>query len=68
MSLLMVGEGNMKTTDALALPSLWKRFGIVLIEAMAAGKPVITEHVSSIPEIVTKGETDSCFHRPIRSP
>ncbi len=45
----------MKTIDALVLPSLWEGFGIVLIEAMAAGKPVITTNVSNMPEIVREG-------------
>ncbi len=45
----------MKIIDALVLPSLWEGFGIVLIEAMAAGKPVITTNVSNMPEIVQDG-------------
>jgi len=47
----------MKAIDCLVLPSLWEGFGIVLIEAMAAGKPVITTHVSSMPEIVQHNES-----------
>jgi glycosyltransferase involved in cell wall biosynthesis len=45
----------MRTIDYLVLPSLWEGFGIVLIEAMAAGKPCITTNVSSMPEIVQDG-------------
>lgn len=45
----------MKTIDVLVLPSLWEGFGIVLIEAMAAGTPVITTRISNMPEIVTDG-------------
>ena len=46
----------MKAIDVLALPSLWEGFGIVLIEAMAAGKPVITTNVSNMPEIVRNNQ------------
>jgi glycosyltransferase involved in cell wall biosynthesis len=45
----------MKTIDVLLTPSLWEGFGIVLIEAMAAGKPCVAANTSSIPEIVKDG-------------
>jgi glycosyltransferase involved in cell wall biosynthesis len=45
----------MSTIDVLLTPSLWEGFGIVLIEAMAAGKPCVAANTSSIPEIVEDG-------------
>jgi glycosyltransferase involved in cell wall biosynthesis len=47
----------MNSIDVLALTSIWEGFGLVLIEAMAAGKPVIASRISAIPEIVADGET-----------
>jgi glycosyltransferase involved in cell wall biosynthesis len=47
----------MQAIDILLLPSLWEGFGIVLIEAMAAGKPAIGTNTSSMPEIIVDGQT-----------
>jgi glycosyltransferase involved in cell wall biosynthesis len=43
--------------DLFVLPSLHEGYGIVLIEAMSYGLPVIASRVSSIPELVVDGET-----------
>jgi glycosyltransferase involved in cell wall biosynthesis len=43
--------------DVVAVPSLWEGFGLVLLEAMNAGRPVVASRVSAIPEIVLDGET-----------
>lgn len=51
----------MNAIDILVLPSYWEGFGIVLIEAMAAKKPVISTNISSMPEIVQNGETGYLF-------
>lgn len=43
--------------DVAAVPSLYEGFGLVLLEAMAAGRPLVASEVSAIPEIVLDGET-----------
>jgi glycosyltransferase involved in cell wall biosynthesis len=47
----------MRAFDVFALTSLFEGFGLVLIEAMAARKPVVATRVSAIPEVVVDGET-----------
>ena len=47
----------MKSIDIFVLPSIWEGFGLVLLEAMAACKPIVATEVSAIPEIVINGET-----------
>jgi glycosyltransferase involved in cell wall biosynthesis len=43
--------------DVLALCSRYEGFGLVLLEAMAARKPVLASRVSAIPEVVEHGKT-----------
>ncbi len=43
--------------DIVVQPSHWEGFGLVLVEAMAAQRPVVATAVSAIPEVIRDGET-----------
>jgi len=45
------------TIDVFLLSSEWEGFGYVIVEAMAAGKPVVAFNKSSNPEIISDGES-----------
>ncbi len=47
----------LRAADLLVLNALVEPFGLVLIEAMASGTPVLATRVGGIPEIVTDRET-----------
>ena len=48
---------QMAAADVVAAPSRWEAFGLVAIEAMRAGRPVIASDVGGLSEIVRDGET-----------
>lgn len=43
--------------DVFAAPSLYESFGLVHLEAMARGKPVVACNVAATPEVVVDGQT-----------
>lgn len=51
----------MKAIDIFVLSSIYEGFGLVLLEAMAAGTPVIATNISAIPEVLDYGEAGLLF-------
>ena len=50
--------------DICVVPSIWEEpFGLVAVEAMAAGRPVVASRVGGLKEIVQDGETGFLFER-----
>ena len=47
----------LERADVFVHTSRWEGFGIVLLEAMLAGLPIVATSVSAVPEVVRDGET-----------
>ncbi len=50
-------RAELDRAHALVLPSFAEGLPVVIMEAMAAGRPVISTHVAGIPELVRPGST-----------
>lgn len=48
-------RGVIRRARALVLPSEWEAFGLVLLEAMVAGTPVVATAVGGVPEVLEGG-------------
>ncbi len=47
---------NLSSADLFVLPSRFEPFGIVLLEAIASGVPIVASNVGAIPEILEQGK------------
>lgn len=53
---------QMRVCSALIFPSIWNEtFGLVLIEALSVGCPVIASNIGSVPEIIKDGVAGLLF-------
>ena len=50
-----------KKCDVVVMPSRWEAFGLVAIEAMKYGKPVLASNRGALPEIICDNETGFLF-------
>ena len=46
-----------RRADVVVHPARWEGFGLAMLEAMLAGKPVVAAEAGSAPELVVDGET-----------
>jgi glycosyltransferase involved in cell wall biosynthesis len=47
--------GLMQAADAFVMPASYEPFGLVLLEALACGTPVLTSRAAGVAELMTEG-------------
>lgn len=52
--------GILKNSKLLCLPSIWEGFGLVVVEALALGVPVVASRVGGVPTIIKGKEGRLC--------
>jgi glycosyltransferase involved in cell wall biosynthesis len=51
------GPGELAAADVVVVTSVWESGPLVVAEAMALGKPVVSTPVGFVPQLITDGET-----------
>ncbi|MEW1954968.1 glycosyltransferase family 4 protein [Terrabacter sp. NPDC080008] len=51
--------------DALAMPSAYESYGLVVLEALACGLPVVATSTGCVPDVVTDGVTGAVVERTV---
>jgi glycosyltransferase involved in cell wall biosynthesis len=49
--------------DTFIFPSLWEGFGLVLLEALASGLPVVSRPVGGAPEVIVNGKNGFLYEK-----
>ena len=52
----------LRASDMFVLPSKKEAFGLVILEAMVAGLPVVATEAGGVPEIIENGRTGFLVH------
>ena len=50
-----------RSASVTVLPSVWEAFGLVLVESLAAGTPVVGARHGGIPDIIDNDLVGECF-------
>ena len=54
--------GIINQSKVLCIPSSWEGFGLVAVEALSLGKPVVAANVGGLPGIVTEESGKVCTY------